>query len=273
MIIDKNAAAALAASLNSPPGVRTNESRPITVQEAMNLEKNLEEAGDIMLQSTIPTADDLLDDDAPIVIGRRNKRSPGPKAMENADWDPFMDVATQYMVIHGTLNHPSGSMKGPWSKFMKWAYYGENGEPGPLAEYEPSRSENPESKFRTAMMAGIKKRAEQCDENTSKGELATTLQLRCHQMLKAQLQVINKKKRQAAVKALNANNRRRINESEETDLGLRNRMRGVSAPAGPSGPDVSDAVAVLGVQPTSGGKLDTSILDSVIGKFIVLLFV
>ena len=73
MQFDKNAAAAIAASLNSPSGVRTNESRPVTEEDIINLEANLEEAGDIMLQSTIPTADDLPNDGAPIIIDGANK--------------------------------------------------------------------------------------------------------------------------------------------------------------------------------------------------------
>ena len=123
------------------------------------------------------------------------------------------------------------------------------------------------------IMAGIKKHSDDCKQNMVNGRFSTHLQIHCYSVMKAKDRANKTKKAQAAIKLQKANEARRLNESEETNLGLRNRMRGVSAPAGPTGPDVSDAVAVLGAQPTSSGKLDTSVLDYGIGKCIVLLFV
>ena len=273
MQFDKNAAAAIAASLNSPSGVRTNESRPVTEEDIINLEANLEEAGDIMLQSTIPTADDLPNDGAPPINPGRHMKPPGPKAIVRKEWEPALEKVVGRMEISGTHLVPSGSMKEPWRRLYQESFYGIGGEPGIFSQCMPWESENPEAKFRTTIMAGIKKHSDDCKQNMVNGRFSTHLQIHCYSVMKAKDNANKTKKAQAAIKLQKANEARRLNESEETNLGLRNRMRGVSAPAGPTGPDVSDAVAVLGAQPTSSGKLDTSVLDYGIGKCIVLLFV
>lgn len=266
--INKDTASALAASFNSPPGVRTSSSRPITANEVINLEANLEAAGDSMLQSANPPTQ--LDDVAPPL---RNLKPPGAMTITDPSNLPLFNEITKEMISRGTHLAPSGKQKQPWMDLLKLLFYGydipNTGHiPGVMQKYIVWTCQNPETKLRTMVLGGLQKLSLQYEEKMISAEQPTDLETRSYQMLRDRNAIFDEQKQKSQDKAAKALEKKNKNKAAEKDMGLRAEKRGVNAPPVPSltaSPAIARGTSHLGVRPMSEGK---NRVDHMLGTYV-----